>query len=279
MLPPEPLELQRRCNRQSADRWSRFAEHRLRVTALTLTAGGDTLAVLGAGNGNDLDLPALTAQFKAVHLADLDDEAVARARARQPAAVARRLVLHAPVDLSGALPRLPALRDCPPDDATLAALPAAATEAIVAALPGGFDVVLSAGLLSQILHGCTVALGARHPSLGAVSCALVLAHVRALGRLLRPGGTALLVTDIASSESCPLEELWARSEPRALAHALEEARLTASGTGPGFLRRLCADDPVLTPLLREPPQLLPPWLWRFGDRLSYLVTGWVLRRR
>jgi hypothetical protein len=277
-LPGPFIDLQRRCNQISADRWATFTEHRARTTALALHAEGDTLAVLGAGNCNDLDLPALTARFASVHLVDLDAEALERAWRRQPGSVARKLVLHAPLDLSGVLPRLPEFRRQPPTDAEVAALPAAALAAVLAALPGRYDVVLSGCLLSQILHGCAVALGADHPRLTAISCALVLAHVRLLVLLLAPAGTAVLVTDMASSERFALDELWGQAEPEALAFELERLHLAASGTGPAFLRRLFAGDDVLAPLLRASPRLQPPWLWQFGETLSYLVTAWVLQR-
>jgi hypothetical protein len=278
-LPAALIELQRGWNQASADRWSQFGGHRARVTALALEAGGETLAVLGAGNCNDLDLAALAARFRQIHLVDLDREALVRARARQPTPVARRLVLHAPVDLSGALPWLPDLRAWPPTETEVAALPMAALAALRAALPGQFDTVVSTCLLSQILHGCALALGPDHPRLTLVSCALVLAHVRALALLTRPGGSSVLVTDTASSERHPLDERMGPGQLRDLAFRLERSHGNASGTGPAFLQRLLEGDDVIAPLLREPPRLVDPWLWRFGERLDFLVTAWVLRRR
>src|ERR1700733_9307107 len=65
-----------RATEKSADR---FAPHRRRGTALALRAEGGPAAVLGAGNGNDVDLPALASRFEQVHLVDLDGEALRRA--------------------------------------------------------------------------------------------------------------------------------------------------------------------------------------------------------
>src|SRR5204863_8063997 len=121
--PRDLIEVHRRYNRNSADLWEPFANHRQRVTALARAAGGTTLAVLGAGNCNDLDLPALAGAFQQIHLADLDADALGRARARQPPEIAERLVLHAPVDLSGALLQLKAFARQLPSRAQLAALP------------------------------------------------------------------------------------------------------------------------------------------------------------
>jgi hypothetical protein len=279
-IPPPLVELQRRCNQASVDRWEHFAAHRERVTALAIEAGGQTLAVLGAGNCNDLDLAALGASFREIHLVDLDRGAVSRARARQPAAVAAKVFLHAPVDLSGAFARLARFRRCPPSDQQLAALPGASVDSVLTALPARHDVVLSTCVLSQILHGCAVALGPRHDHLPVLSCALVLAHLRSLALLLAPGGTGILVTDMASVETDPSREPCDDARDRAiLASELERTHRAASGTGPAFLQRVLEDDDVITPLLAAPARRVEPWLWRFGDRVTYLVHAMVFERR
>src|SRR4051794_19277034 len=160
------LDLQRRCNAASADKWSLFREHRRRVTDAAIEAGGKTLAVLGSGNCNDLELEALALGFDEMHLVDLDREALLRARAEVPEVVARKLVLRAPVDLSGAFGHLEAFRRVRPADADIAALPAAILDRVLVSLPAAsFDTVVSSCLLSQLLHGCAVALGADHPDL------------------------------------------------------------------------------------------------------------------
>ena len=90
VVPSGLVELHRALNRETADSWRTFADHRARVTALALEAGGETCAVLGAGNCNDLDLEALAQRHREIHLVDLDREAVTRARERQPPTVAER---------------------------------------------------------------------------------------------------------------------------------------------------------------------------------------------
>src|SRR5882724_7136780 len=91
-------------NARHPDSSESFALHRQRLMDLVARAGtGGQILVLGAGNASDLDLPYLAASFDQVHLADLDGAALERAKARQPEAVAARLVLHPDVDLSGLL--------------------------------------------------------------------------------------------------------------------------------------------------------------------------------
>jgi hypothetical protein len=273
------LELQRRCNVTSADRWELFREHRKRVTDIALEAGGETLAVLGAGNCNDLELGALTAHFREVHLVDLDREALLRAWAAHPASVARRLHLHAPVDLSGVMGRLAALRGGRARDEELAILPTAILESVLAAVAARFDTVVSSCLLSQLIHGCTVAMGAEHPDVPILGCALALAHLRCVASLVAPGGTGAVITDMASSEQHFQLESLARGGLADLASELERTHRCASGTGPDFLWRVLTDDGLITPLLAAPPRPIEPWLWRFGKERTYLVHGITFRLR
>src|SRR4051812_14797742 len=109
-LPDDLIDVHRRYNRNSDGCWQDFASHRTRQTELALQAGGGRLAVLGAGNCNDLDLPALAERFREIHLVDLDREALERALGRQPPEVQQALVLHAPVDVTGALEKLATFR-------------------------------------------------------------------------------------------------------------------------------------------------------------------------
>jgi hypothetical protein len=276
-IPGDLLEVHRRYNQRSAALWEQFAPHRSRVTGLALGAPGPRLAVLGAGNCNDLDLVALASRFEEIHLADLDSEALRRARDRQPADLAQKLILHGSVDCSGALGHLPAFARQPPTRAQMAALPSVSAGAVRAALPGPFDTVLSAGLLSQIMHGCRLALGVNHPHLAVLARALAAGHLLAMAGLLRPGGTGLLVTDTATAEEDRLLERWTGSTPLALLERLQQEDELLSGTEPALLLGLLASDAALAPLF-HPPQLVQPWLWGLG-RQTLLVYALVLGRR
>jgi hypothetical protein len=241
-------------------------------------AAGGTLAILGAGNGNDVALDQLVDRFAEVHLFDIDREALERARGRLVAPSAGRLVLHAPVDLGGAQKHVEKFRRRPADRDELGALPAQGSRDALAGGVDRFDVVASTCVLSQIVHGCEHLLGPEHPQLQEIACAVVIAHLRVVAQLAKPGGVALLVTDTVSSDTYPLEELWAEREPRALLDELEDTGNHLSGTSPRFLRRLLGGDPVIAPLVLT-PALLDPWLWQLGPDETYLVYGLRLDRR
>src|ERR1041384_7568545 len=104
------IDKQRRANQSTRALFHSYREHREQTTRIALESappGGEaTLCVLGAGNCLDLELPRLTQRFSAVHLVDVDRGALDTALAKQPAEVRARLVLHAPVDLSGLLEKL-----------------------------------------------------------------------------------------------------------------------------------------------------------------------------
>jgi hypothetical protein len=243
--------------------------------AAPATAG--TCALLGAGNGNDVDLVALLQKFAEVHLVDLDREAITAARARLPEALAARVFLHAPIDLGGGLRRLAAWRGRPVTTAELGALPQESAGEAMRALPVRFDVVASCCLLSQIVHTCDRVLGARHAQLEVVACALVVAHVRTLVQLVKPGGAGVLITDTVSSETYPLDELWGSRAPLALLDELEASQNQLSGTGPVFLRRILRTDDVVAPLVAN-VRLVEPWLWRFNPQLTLLAYALTFSR-
>jgi hypothetical protein len=274
--PPEIVSVHRVYNRNSAASWGEFYAHRGAVTAIALEAAGGDLALLGAGNCNDVDLKTLAQRFEAVHLFDLDEEAVRRAQQRQEAPVADRLVLHAPVDLSGALAELASLGTSPTAE-EIAAFSAACTERVVAAVGRTFDGVVSTCLLSQLMHSCAVALGTGHPALEVIAWALAVAHVRSLVRLVRPGGRGALVSDTANGELYPLEERWGKETPVEMLGKLVQGNHVLSGTNPALIYKMLTQDPEVAPLI-EPPQLVQPWLWHMGPHTLFVYAFTFTRK-
>lgn len=132
-------------------------------------------------------------------------------------------------------------------------------------------------LLTQILHSSRLALGASHPDLPALAGALVEAHLRALAALLAPGGVALLVTDVVSSETYPLADRVAAGSPLGVLEDLIETGKLFSGTDPERLLTLLGEHPAIAPLA-ESPGLHEPWLWRMSDELMLLVCALSFRR-
>lgn len=252
-------------NAKSPDSVARFTAHRARLSQLLERAAGGRLAVLGAGNACDLDLPWLVQRFSEVHLVDFDEAALERARARAPADVRARLVLRGGVDLSGLLDELDAWGEpgAFPDVATLRARAVAVARGLVAEL-GVFDVTLSACVLSQLVlpfRSAWVAPAATWANLGAALQAIHLATLA--GTTARHG---VLAFDVQSSRSAPalaafdagadqsLEQLVARETAAGRLRLSPEPRAIMAQLGAPGLSKLVAT-----------PRLSAPWLWDLGE--------------
>jgi len=262
-----------RANLNSLPYFEQFASHREHLTALvandTAKAGGE-LCVLGAGNAYDLDLDRLASTYDAVHLVDIDEAALARVRERHGAATRARLVPHAPLDLSGFGGTLASWRDRRIGPEQVAEQPGAAVQRFVLRLGRRFDVVLSACVLSQMQLLVRRVLTDRHALFSAASFTLNLTHLRTLAALRKPGGRAILATDIASDAIPAFDAIAAERDART-----ELNRLLASGdvfsvVDPRWLSAIARDDPTLSADATLGPAL-DVWLWRDGPKRRFLV--------
>jgi hypothetical protein len=260
--------------------WQLYAVHRARVTALLLDAAppraGDLL-LLGAGRCRDVDLVALAARYRTVHLVDIERGYLESARDRQPAAVRERLRLHAGVELGGLQAHLAAWKQEPPDDAAIARVADSVPGALAARLPA-CEVAASTCLLSQLSYQAGQALGVEHPALARVRAGLLASHLGTLAALTRPGGCALLINDLTVAPRGQLEAQVVASGPRALAEALVASGDHFRGGSPAAAQALLRDDPVLAARVAA-HELLEPWLWTRTSELTYLVYGLRFRLR
>jgi hypothetical protein len=256
-----------------------YAGHRQRTTAaLFEAAAGGRLCLLGAGNGNDVDLAALAARFDEVRLADLDRAAVERNLQRQAPDVRRRCRTLAPIELSGMLEALAAWRAAPPTLSQIEQASAQAHESVAAGLAGPYDVVASTCLLTQLSWAADHLLGRTHPMLRPVREALLASHLRLLATLAAPGGSALVISDAVSSRTLPIDELPGDAN---LAEVLRQATAANNfypGANPRLLRTLPRRDPFLAARL-DAGTWLDPWLWQGPAERTYLVLAVRFRRR
>ena len=238
-------------NRQTRDAWERCAAHRRRIHELisaAAPASGGRICVLGAGNCNDLDLRALQRDFAEVCLADLDREALDAALARQRPSAAR-LFVHAPCDL-----------DAPALD-----------------LDGPFDLVLSAGVLTQMFQTIED-LGLSPETELARVLALRTRHLHLLFRLVRPGGAFVLVTDVVSTATAPDLNHCAEAELPACLAQLIEARNFFTGANPSAIWKELNEAAEFSGLCRS-IESHDPWLWPVTAAHHYLTWAVTVRRR
>jgi hypothetical protein len=257
------------------DDWALYAAHRARLTDALLETGrgrGGRLCILGAGPCNDVDLERLAGAFSEIHLVDIAPKALARAVARQPIAIRSRLFRHAPVDLSGLSPRrLARWKRFAPGAPEVATAAQSSLQSLVAQLPGPFDVVASACVLTQMSFDLRATLGDGHPMLAPIRLSLMETHVSLLFGLMVVGGAALFVSDAASSTHYPLNELPPGSDLGGVLSDVVKVGACYHAANPdvvrSFLRRV------------GEPELLEPWLWTGAFGRTYLVYAFRLLSR
>ena len=268
------FEEQRASNSSGLPHFEAFREHRQKQTELILAqlaalqheaAGGARLCVLGAGNCFDLELELLLARFAEVHLVDVDRGALEGARARVPEGPRARLLAHAPVDLSGWFEHLERWGRMQVTPQELMAAPAAGSKRIAEALPGPFDVVVSTCLLTQLQLALLNLLTDRHQLFAALREFLTLTHLRTLSRLTRPGGRALLVTDLCEARAFPAGRPRGESDLKPLMDEMVAAGQVIHSAHPGLIGVTLADDPVLMRTFGKSEQSMP-WLVRPPQR-------------
>ena len=267
------LNQQTMMNRQAPDTWDRYAAHRERVMELLPYETDGTLVVFGAGNCSDIDLERLTATFGAVHLVDLDPEALERARERQSENARDRIVTHGNIDLSGFLARIDDWGERLPPPAELGPLAVQASKGILQRLGERFDVSLSSCVLSQLVHPFRRSLvlsGAEWVQLEAAFTGL---HLTTLAGATRSGGHGLVVFDVLSSAEAPELETVQNADSNDLQmfvmREIDRDRLRPDPWN--LARQLAARGPMN---LFASPRLTPPWLWdiRTGLQLVYALA-------
>ena len=295
-------------NRRSKDDGELYRQHRERLTATIdrvgaqVLGGGEgaseapsgRLCLLGAGNCNDVDLVALARRFQTMHLVDIDGAALDRARARQPAELRSRLVLHAGVDLTGLLDPARSLAGRRARPGHLGTGDRRGRRGRGRNLADrACDLAVSCCLMSQLGWSLEAALeevrkrdrAARDTAIRAgqggpqhgpgraveIRLAMLTIHLRTLAALVRPGGAGLLASDITSSDLYPLDELDPRRDLRALADELvPRQQVVYAGANPVLTSRVLRKDPVLKHSFAT-PVTLPPWLWTGQFDRTYLV--------
>jgi hypothetical protein len=256
-----------------------YAGHRARLSRLLCAAQrAEGLCVLGAGNGHDLDLPVLVRVFGEVHLVDIDGEALARAIADLPPPLGSRVTVHADLDLSGCLDRIDAWGDVLPDEGALRAHAAATATAIARRVGRTFDVVLSACVLSQLVHPLQNSLALGPDGWDRLFSMTRRLHLDTATHLVRPGGTGVLACDVLCQAGHEVEQIRRRVPPNRLGDALLRAvenRTIRPDPDPAMLAQLLESAAFSS--LVDSVFVTDPWHWDLGTA-SQVVYAVLFRR-
>ena len=279
---PYVEELKRR-NEQCRDAWGLYEGHRANVTRLLREAASETakprrLAALGAGNCNDLDLAGLLGDFDELHLVDLDAVALRDGVSRQQLGKSAAIKQHGRMDVTGCLSLLAG--DLHPDNAVDERIDrwiARINELPPFPQPSPFGVVASLCLLTQISEIALLLVGGpNHPRGNDLLFALRNHHLRKLLEMTRPGGVALLLTDVVASFTFPNLPILNESE---LANAMYQQvamKNFFTGANPYALEARFKQEPTLKDRVAS-VEIISPWRWNQGNR-TLLVSGLKVRR-
>lgn len=247
----ESLAKLRQRNLDSAGDWKCYASHRRHSTRLILDAAPakpKRLCLLGAGNCNDVEMTALSANFGEIHLVDLDKTAVEQGLKRQFSGLQGKIMIHAPIDLDA--------------DETISQL----------STIGNFDVVASICVLSQLIDAIPHQEMTKEEALPQIQ-KIRKRHFALLAQLAGTEGSIVIANEAVSSDSAPKV---ASVDDHLLGPLLVELAIQQQlfmGLNPaviaGELQDLAPTHQLTT---------TPPWKWDFGPR-SYAVCGHSLQRQ
>lgn len=275
---------QRQRNLESASGWESYASHRDIITRLVLDAAPDrdaTLTVLGAGNCNDLDLTRIAARFSNISLVDLDRKAVEAAMARQRDEIDLSRIHIYECDVTGIFPELSSLRTTGAINDRVRELTRLAENSCTNPLPDPASVVISTGLITQLVEATINAVGEEHlAQLDSPGVSLLQTvrrrHLRLLSELTQPGGTAILTTEVVSSDTAPgICNTPSSDLPDRLQGCLAAGNFF-TGLHPGILYTELTSG-KFTPEF-ESVETTSPWLWQFTAR-TYAVVAFIARRK
>lgn len=272
-------------NEESRDLGDSFQGHRDKVmqlitgTATQILQNTDSklssLVLLGAGNCLDVDLNELQKRYEKIHLVDVDGDAIAMAASAS--AVPAQCELHSPIDVAAPLMSLTRKDFEPADSESLATtLQVLSTETVASEIPES-DVVVSLCLLSQLVETLSGIIGENHAAFSYALKAVRIGHLRRMLNMLRPGGVAILVSDVVSSVTAPELVDAEEGDIPELVRKLVDGRNFFSGTNPAIV---LAELNVLTKTAGGPESVhtIDPWKWQPGNR-TFAVYGMRIQKR
>lgn len=271
---------QARFNEETRERWEHYRSHREKLDNLLAAIAGQwfgrlgSLAILGAGNGNDLELARLANRFEKIHLFDFDSQALERLTKRHlhDPKVRQAVVLERPVDLSGIADDLNGIDKDSITEAAVLELAERARDPQMVLRERSFDVVISGCMLTQLLAGVLESFGDDSSHKDYMMLALRDGHLKLMSRLVKPGGHGLLVSDFVSSDTLPeLKDADTDEAVVALARKAIEQRNFFTGTNPWAIKDSLAN--MIVEDANATWTISPPWRWQIGDSRFYLVTA------
>lgn len=234
-----------------------------------------TITLIGAGNCQDIDLPALAASFSEIRLIDIDVAAVDAAVSQLAADVTSRIRIFAPFDIAAPLMSLSVFdsHDAASQSALLATLESSSLKNEIPVS----NLVVSTCLLSQLLDSASQIAPPESPMYLPLIQAIRRGHLVRLLSLTAAAGRALLITDLVSSDTVSnLAQTLPADLPKLMFKCLQSGNFF-SGLNPAVVQHDIQHIPGCLQLCAS-SHILPPWHWQLGPR-SFAVYAVEMVRR
>ncbi|MDG1874756.1 MAG: hypothetical protein P8J27_12645 [Mariniblastus sp.] len=244
---------------------------RMLIESATQQKSNPTLCVLGAGACNDLDLPSLLGIFSQITLVDLDGESVQRALEKRQLAPSNQISLVSDLDVSGVYALLKQYGEHPSAE-LLAKIKRVVTDVKLSDLQQ-YDVIVSTCMLSQLQNHVFENCQNDDESLAELLALTRRRHLQLLVEHTNPGGSAILVTDVTSSEALPelagdsfevSESSWQKIVQGNHFHGMSPLGINRDFDHDEQLQRLT-----------EKTMTSRPWIWNATERLYACIAYYM----
>ncbi len=257
--------------------WTNSAPHREQLRKMLVQVGGDRrgeLCVWGAGPCNDLDLDTLRRHFRHITLVDMDSATLNAALRVRQLDQSDQITAVGGLDLSGVHSLVDQYRNHSDKDLLHRIQRTASQHELD--LPDQFDVLISTCLLSQIFVRLVRALEDQAREMVETLQIVRRRHLELMLRHTRPGGAAILVTDVTSSDALP--ELL---EPNPDVDQLLRDKIFHGnhfhGLNPLSIDQTIRSEPSLNSRI-DSFQVSRPWIWNATAR-SYCCLAFLMNTR
>ncbi|MGI9519040.1 MAG: hypothetical protein ACR2NP_18450, partial [Pirellulaceae bacterium] len=251
---------------QSDQQWQDSAAHRARILELVKSFAGDgeaTLCVWGAGPCNDLDLEQLVQSWSHITLVDLDGETLRDAIQVRGLDDSDKVTVIGDYDLSGVAQLVDEYATTKSPD--LLRDIQRTGQSFEPDQLGQYDVVVSTCLLSQMFQPLVTLLERSDPQMMILLLsALRRRHLELLVQHTAPGGMALLITDVTSSDALP-ELALPDADPVELLQSKIVQGNHFHALNPAAIRQAIAQHLVAPQKISE-FRVSPPWVWNATHR-------------
>lgn len=260
--------------------WRNAANHREQISKLLIGSTRvtqPTLCIWGAGPCTDLDLESLINHFDITTLVDLDDDTMKDGLRIRGLDSSEKIKTIGGLDLTGVSDLIANYKSGKTEDKEqrMGQILRTAIDYRTDRLER-YDVVASTCLLSQLQNHITENVGEDDPSFVKLLQVTRRRHLELLLDHTKPGGSAILITDLTSSDALPelkqaggmvSESIWKQIESGNFFHGMNPRAIGAE-----FVQNENIKSQLANTMMSR------PWIWNATERLYACIAYGVLKK-